>query len=202
MESMNPKRSSTGEAGYSLIELLVVVGLIVVMAAMAAPNIFGYIRNYRVRGATQEIASELTTARNRAITRNTNAGISFRIYDSNTYRIFEVPMVGLGSPTGTPGPLRTLPVGVAFLPGTGTQVAGMAFDRLGRPCPMDNVTVGCPTWAQTAPACVEAECSDRGPANTYVGLTGGTYTITVVEERTQIRRNVFVASGGRVTADR
>jgi len=33
--------------GYSMIEL---VGLIVVMAAFAVPNIAGYTRNYRVRG--------------------------------------------------------------------------------------------------------------------------------------------------------
>src|SRR6185295_15545256 len=119
MESMNQKSSSRVEAGYSMVELVVVVAMIVILAAISVPNIVGFARNYRVRGATNQIASELNTARNRAIVRNTNAGISFRVYDSDTYRIFEVPMQGMTN-VGTPGPLRTLPQGVAFVTGAGT----------------------------------------------------------------------------------
>ena len=49
-----------------MIELLVVVGLIVVMAAVGLPNLIGYMRQAKVRGAMQQVAGEMQTARNKA----------------------------------------------------------------------------------------------------------------------------------------
>jgi prepilin-type N-terminal cleavage/methylation domain-containing protein len=76
----------TGSAGFTLIELLVVVGIIGIMAAFGMPQIGKFIRNYRIRGATQQVAAEITAARNRAITKNVNLGVVFVTRSATTYQ--------------------------------------------------------------------------------------------------------------------
>jgi len=202
MKPMNPTRPSTGASGYSMIELLVVVALIAIMAAVSLPNIAGYIRNYRIRGAVQQIAGEIQTARNKAISKNTNQGVSFSVLDANTYRMF---IIDDASPAGL-GPLRQLPPGVMFVAAATTPVSGMAFDRLGRFCAFGSpgcVTLTAPTPATLCPTPGDmAQCTDRAPATTYVDVTGGTATVTVREEGTQILRTIQVAPGGRVLTQR
>lgn len=203
MEPMNPKNPSPGQSGYSMIELVVVFGLIVIMAAVSIPNIAGYLRNYRIRGAVQQVAGEIQTARNRAITKNTNQGVAFAILDSNTYRIWTLddnqpPVV----PTAGLGPLRELPPGTVFV---AAAQPGIGFDRLGRSCTFGT---GCavatvPTQAELCPTAGElARCTDRVAGN-YVSIgPSGEYIITVREEATNQLRTVEVVPGGRVRTQR
>jgi type II secretory pathway pseudopilin PulG len=207
MEPMNPKQPSTGERGYSMIELVVVVGLIIIMAAVSIPNIAGYIRNYRIRGATQQIAGEIQTARNKAIVKNTNAGVAFAIMDSNSYRYWMLddnnpPPVPPATTAGL-GPLRELPPGVVFV---AAAQSGIGFDRLGRSCTL--AAIGCsvtavPTQAELCPTAGElARCTDRVAGN-YISIgPNGEFVVTVREEATGQLRTVEVVTGGRVRTQR
>jgi prepilin-type N-terminal cleavage/methylation domain-containing protein len=200
--------AKAGERGFSLIELIAVMGIIMVMAAVSLPAISRYIRNYKIRAATQEVAGELQSARSKAIMRNVNAGVTFVIVDSDSYRfIYEDP------PAGAPanerfGPLRELPTGIQF-DGDRTTTAiefgveqTMRFNRLGAACRPG--TAPCAA-AFPAPYCAPTEIAARcqNQAGPYLVPVPGTGEIDIFlqETATNISRRIRVSPGGRATPD-
>ena len=63
--------------GVTLIELVVVMAIIAIGAVLLAPNIGGWIPNYRLRSATREIVSALRVAQMKAISSNTEYQVVF-----------------------------------------------------------------------------------------------------------------------------
>ncbi len=56
-------------------------------------------RNYRIRGATQEVANSIQEARTRAIMRNATGGISFAVVAIDRYRvIYDDPLPNPADP--------------------------------------------------------------------------------------------------------
>src|SRR6185369_5682978 len=70
--------------GFTLIEMLVVVAIILIISAMALPNINNTLRVVRMKSTGTEIASVFDQARMSAIQLNANAGLQVRNYvDAN-----------------------------------------------------------------------------------------------------------------------
>ena len=63
--------------GYSLLELLVALGIILVLSAIALPNINGYRQEAALVGAAQNFKGEFMKARSVATMRNTQTAIRF-----------------------------------------------------------------------------------------------------------------------------
>jgi type II secretory pathway pseudopilin PulG len=190
-----PSDRCRGLPGFSVIELLIVVAIIMIMAAVALPNIAQYLRTYKIRGAAQEFTGDMQSARSRAIMSNTNAGVSFVIVDADSYRVVQEDLPAAEQL----GPLKDLPNGVEFEAKAGADSDSVRFNRLGGFCKPP--ATGCTVLTTV---CVGPEVSTRcnyNPGSFYVEpvtTPSGSVVVTLWERQTDLRTSVRLAPGGRV----
>jgi len=193
------------ERGFSLVEMLAVVAIVAIMAAVALPSIGQYIRNYKIKGAAQQVAGELQAARSKAIMGNTNEGVSFVAVDADSYRFVQEDLaldVAAGRlPAGAEmSPILDLPIGIRFVPaGAGGSTASLRFLRMGNFCNPE-AGGGCDPAVVTVCYAAEASAKCNREAGTayFAPEADGTLVLTLLEETSQLRRTVRIAPGGRV----
>ena len=222
---MKPSRTHGArdhEGGFSIVELIVVTGIIVIMAAVAIPRISRYFRSYQMNSAVREVTGEIQAARNRAVMKNVNFGSVFYIRSANTYRTAMEDHLGVprlpralqlteaentATYPGQVSPLRTLPGDVRFGTGCRTDVGGVAlpapndvgirFTRLGQSCdPGTNVAAGQCRLPLVAPAGTPPLIHNADPAT---AVPVGAY-ICLVQPSTGLRRLIRISPGGRVVS--
>jgi prepilin-type N-terminal cleavage/methylation domain-containing protein len=189
------RRHSGLEPGFSLIEVLVVVGIIAVMAAVGLPAIGRYFRNYQIRNAAREVASEIQTARTKAIMKNVNWGVLFVTLSPTTYRIVieDDPANPATRTLNLMDPIRNLPGDVMFS-NVGATDASLRYDRMGAACDPGSNTVLCPDVAIGTNFLKYVTGSD---------VTAGTgWFIQLTQPSTGLTQTVRVLSGGRVQVPR
>jgi type IV fimbrial biogenesis protein FimT len=70
-------------AGFTIIELAVVIAIIGIMSAIAVPNMIGWAADNRVNGAARDIVSMIQKARIEAVKRNALVVVTFDAADIN-----------------------------------------------------------------------------------------------------------------------
>lgn len=73
------------ESGFSLIELMVVVALIAITAALALPNMFGQRADAKLQGAINNLKGDLNVAKSMAVRENANVVI---LFEADGYQVF------------------------------------------------------------------------------------------------------------------
>jgi prepilin-type N-terminal cleavage/methylation domain-containing protein len=210
MKSKPNARPFQSAAGFSLVELLVVVAIIAAMAAVAIPNIGQYIRNFRIKGAEQQVATELNVARSKAIMKNVNLGVVFAVVSPTQYRwvveddqqpqtapnwsgIAGEDWATLTADVAQAGALQSLPANVTFDDPancglTGFNTFGLRFTQLGATCSFGAGPCGAaPPSTGTLPTLVRNEAT-------------GAHTVCLLEGRTSMRKTVSITPGGRIVA--
>ncbi len=96
MKLMSAFTRKKRQGGFSLVELLIVMGLIVILAAVTVPLFLTNIPKYRLRGAARMVVSDFQRAKLEAVKRNCNVEIRFTpgVYNANggvgSYKIVEM----------------------------------------------------------------------------------------------------------------
>lgn len=116
--------TARSQRGFTVIELMTVIAIVAILAAVAAPSFKQLIATQRVRGASSALSESLWVARAEALKRNTDVGFVF--VDAGTGWV--VP-----DPEGGAVPLLTQPAYPAVR--SRTQSAGsvqFSFNAYGR----------------------------------------------------------------------
>jgi type IV fimbrial biogenesis protein FimT len=70
------RQCATLHRGFTLIELTVVIAIVAILAAMAAPNLSTFIDTMDAKSAAMDLVGDLITARSEALKRNTSITVS------------------------------------------------------------------------------------------------------------------------------
>ena len=92
--NLSPKLHQS-QAGYTLLELLVVLGIVGVVSAIAAPGWLGFVQQRRVNSANDSVLRALQEAQSKAKTQKLSYSVSFRTQNG-------VPQVAVYPESSTP----------------------------------------------------------------------------------------------------
>lgn len=106
-------RRNNRQSGFSLLEVMVGMGLVVVLGGISTPVASEYMKSYRLVGATDRVANEIRRARMQAI--GQNLFVRIRIDDNHIGR--EVSTDGVTF--AADGPAAALPDSVSVTLGRG-----------------------------------------------------------------------------------
>jgi prepilin-type N-terminal cleavage/methylation domain-containing protein len=212
MKALNIRRSK--RSGFSLVELLVVIGLIATISAVSLPNIIGYFRSARIRAGLDMVANAIQAARSKAIVRNTQMGITFVVQDNSTFWVHIEDSIQ-GVTTGDVGYTRqgidfatpntnlstkyTLPANVEFaanstecptILGFTPASTAVRFDRYGLSTSLPSTVTG-----------VSALILNNGSVaatRIYAPSVSSERTVCLIDRQTNLRRFIQVSPGGRI----
>ena len=211
-------RGTGPPGGFTLVEILVVITIIVIVSAASIPLGLNFVKQYKITGAAQGVAAEIQRARAQAVKRNTGRGIllNFNYPQAQTYQFTSLdpdPMTGNWDGAvypANPGNCSSAAVTFGTVPdppnnlvdpdrGAGVQSPhgfpielpqDILFDAGQR-----NAILFC---ADGSVAVVNAAGQVGGPVLRQDGLD---WLLTVRDRVTQLARDIRISPGGRVRVE-
>lgn len=78
----------TDNRGFTLVEMMIVVAVLAILAAITAPNLKTYMAQRRVNGAARQVMTDLMGARMEAVSQNNRFKVFF-LDDHHSYQILD-----------------------------------------------------------------------------------------------------------------
>jgi len=143
---LRDRKIRTAQAGFSMIEVLIVVAIIMIISAMAAPNVITSLRQVKLRGASSSMINIFEQARMRAVRDNKGYMVRSAVAQGTTF--WYIDLDG-DAAMGVNEPQVALPqsVGMAVAPPSNASLnltspnsymlpaqTGPAFNARGLPC--------------------------------------------------------------------
>ncbi|HOF04781.1 MAG TPA: GspH/FimT family pseudopilin, partial [Syntrophales bacterium] len=72
--------------GFTLVEIIIVIAVMTIIAALAYPNFQGFMASRRLNGAARQVQGDLLAARMRAVSENREIKVKF--INGNQYTMF------------------------------------------------------------------------------------------------------------------
>ena len=176
------------EAGFSVVEVVVVAAVTMITVGLAAPSITGAIETYQFNSDVQSVAATIRSARFTAVASNVRMRVRFNCPATGQMRIVEVtgdatidnasnrcdlssypyPDADANTAPNNDGPVLQMSTSTD-LP---TTVAGLEISTAGRVVPL----TGCPGCTAASPPAVLTMGDERSDTNRLitVSATGGT----------------------------
>ena len=183
------KRRYKSEQGFSLIETVMVVGVMFTLAAIAIMQSFGSRESYQANSAMDTVVAQLRVARELAITQRTNVQISF-VSNGATQQVQYMVLAQPGTKEAN-GPLvsTSLPVQTSFRLTAGVPDTPMNFGN-SAPIYVGNTSGG--------PAFMEFTSTGQFTDNTGFNTLNGTLFIGIPGQTTAARAVTVMGGTGRV----
>jgi len=206
--------------GFSLIEILVVVTIIVIVSAAAIPVGLNFVRHYKVQGAIQNVATQMQLCRGQAVKRNTNRGIllNFNYPQPGMYQFTSLdpdPRTGTWDDVVYPkfSPLSYTEGDATFgavpTPPNNTNdpdAANGVMSPHGLPLPLPNAVQFDPGASNAllfrADGSVRAVNVPTNLGAPAVNLVGVDFRVVVRDTTTQIVKTVTISRNGRVLTEK
>ena len=206
--------------GFSLVEIMIVITIIVIISATSIPLGLNFVKQYKITGAAQGIAAEIQRARAQAVKRNSGRGIllNFNYPQAAAYQFTSLdadPMTGNwdgGVYPSNPGNCNNVAANYGMVPAPPNNVinpdlsAGVQSPH-GMPIglPLDigfedgerNALLFCADGSVSA---VNAR-GEVGVSVLTLDANGVDWVMTVRDRTTQLARVIRVSPGGRVLVE-